>query len=253
MRGVCRKMLQAKTAVVTGGTRGIGFAIAKKLAGNGANVAVIATRAGEAADRAVAELAAAGVTAKLYLCDIRNAEAVDAAAAEILADFGSVDVLVNNAGITRDNILPGLSAEDIDDVIDVDLKGAIFVTRAFVRSMMRKRSGSIINISSVVGLMGNRGQANYAAAKAGLIGFTKTIAKEYGGRGIRCNAVAPGYIATEMTAALPEEAREQLVKSLPLGRLGDPDDVADTVLFLAGDASRYITGEVIKVDGGMYV
>ena len=253
MRGVCRKMLQAKTAVVTGGTRGIGFAIAKKLAGNGANVAVIATRAGEAADRAVAELAAAGVTAKLYLCDIRNAEAVDAAAAEILADFGSVDVLVNNAGITRDNILPGLSAEDIDDVIDVDLKGAIFVTRAFVRSMMRKRSGSIINISSVVGLMGNRGQANYAAAKAGLIGFTKTIAKEYGGRGIRCNAVAPGYIATEMTAALPEEARAQLVKSLPLGRLGDPDDVADTVLFLAGDASRYITGEVIKVDGGMYV
>lgn len=253
MRGVCRKMLQAKTAVVTGGTRGIGFAIAKKLAGNGANVAVIATRAGEAADRAVAELAAAGVTAKLYLCDIRNAEAVDAAAAEILADFGSVDVLVNNAGITRDNILPGLSAEDIDDVIDVDLKGAIFVTRAFVRSMMRKRSGSIINISSVVGLMGNRGQANYVAAKAGLIGFTKTIAKEYGGRGIRCNAVAPGYIATEMTAALPEEAREQLVKSLPLGRLGDPDDVADTVLFLAGDASRYITGEVIKVDGGMYV
>ncbi len=253
MRGVCRKMLQAKTAVVTGGTRGIGFAIAKKLAGNGANVAVIATRAGEAADRAVAELAAAGVTAKLYLCDIRNAEAVDAAAAEILADFGSVDVLVNNAGITRDNILPGLSAEDIDDVIDVDLKGAIFVTRAFVRSMMRKRSGSIINISSVVGLMGNRGQANYAAAKAGLVGFTKTIAKEYGGRGIRCNAVAPGYIATEMTAALPEEAREQLVKSLPLGRLGDPDDVADTVLFLAGDASRYITGEVIKVDGGMYV
>lgn len=253
MRGVCRKMLQAKTAVVTGGTRGIGFAIAKKLAGNGANVAVIATRAGEAADRAVAELAAAGVTVKLYLCDIRNAEAVDAAAAEILTDFGSVDVLVNNAGITRDNILPGLSAEDIDDVIDVDLKGAIFVTRAFVRSMMRKRSGSIINISSVVGLMGNRGQANYAAAKAGLIGFTKTIAKEYGGRGIRCNAVAPGYIATEMTAALPEEAREQLVKSLPLGRLGDPDDVADTVLFLAGDASRYITGEVIKVDGGMYV
>jgi 3-oxoacyl-[acyl-carrier protein] reductase len=246
-------MLQAKTAVVTGGTRGIGFAIAKKLAGDGANIAVIATRAGEAADRAVAELAAAGVTAKLYLCDIRNAEAVDAAAAEILADFGSVDVLVNNAGITRDNILPGLSAEDIDDVIDVDLKGAIFVTRAFVRSMMRKRSGSIINISSVVGLMGNRGQANYAAAKAGLIGFTKTIAKEYGGRGIRCNAVAPGYIATEMTAALPEEAREQLVKSLPLGRLGDPDDVADTVLFLAGDASRYITGEVIKVDGGMYV
>ena len=246
-------MLQGKTAVVTGGTRGIGFAIAKKLAGDGANVAVVATRGGEAAERAIAELAALGVTAKLYLCDIRNAEAVDAAAAEILQDFGGVDVLVNNAGITRDNILPGLSAADIDDVIDVDLKGAIFVTKAFVRSMMRKRSGSIINISSVVGLMGNRGQANYAAAKAGLIGFTKTIAKEYGGRGIRCNAVAPGYIATEMTAALPEEAREALVKSLPLGRLGDPEDVANTVLFLAGDASGYITGEVIKVDGGMYV
>ena len=171
----------------------------------------------------------------------------------MLRDFGSVDILVNNAGITRDNILPGLSTEDIDAVIDVDLKGAIFVTKAFVRSMMRKRSGSIINISSVVGLMGNRGQANYAAAKAGLVGFTKTIAKEYGARNIRCNAVAPGYIATEMTAALPEEARNELLKLLPLGRLGEPEDVADAVLFLAGDSSRYITGTVLKVDGGMYV
>ena len=246
-------MLRQKTAVVTGGTRGIGFAIAKKLASQGANIAVIATRGGEAAERATETLRQTGVTAKLYLCDIRDAAAVDETAAAILQDFGAVDILVNNAGITRDNVLPGLSTADIDDVIDVDLKGAIFVTKAFVRSMMRKRSGSIINISSVVGLMGNRGQANYAAAKAGLIGFTKTVAKEYGGRGIRCNAVAPGYIATEMTAALGDEQREMLVKNLPLGRLGEPEDVADAVLFLAGDGSRYITGEVIKVDGGMYV
>ncbi|MBQ6661441.1 MAG: 3-oxoacyl-[Lachnospiraceae bacterium] len=246
-------MLRQKTAVVTGGTRGIGFAIAKKLASQGANIAVIATRGGEAAERATETLRQTGVTAKLYLCDIRDSAAVDETAAAILQDFGAVDILVNNAGITRDNVLPGLSTADIDDVIDVDLKGAIFVTKAFVRSMMRKRSGSIINISSVVGLMGNRGQANYAAAKAGLIGFTKTVAKEYGGRGIRCNAVAPGYIATEMTAALGDEQREMLVKNLPLGRPGEPEDVADAVLFLAGDGSHYITGEVIKVDGGMYV
>ena len=246
-------MLTGKTAVITGGTRGIGAAIARKFAAAGANLAIFATRGGEAAEAAIASYRELGVNAKLYLCDISDAAQVEAAAAEVLRDFGSVDLLVNNAGITRDNILPGLSTEDIDAVIDVDLKGAIFVTKAFVRSMMRKRSGSIINISSVVGLMGNRGQANYAAAKAGLVGFTKTIAKEYGARNIRCNAVAPGYIATEMTAALPEEARNELLKLLPLGRLGEPEDVADAVLFLAGDSSRYITGTVLKVDGGMYV
>ena len=246
-------MLTGKTAVITGGTRGIGAAIARKFAAAGANLAIFATRGGEAAEAAIASYRELGVNAKLYLCDISDAAQVEAAAAEVLRDFGSVDILVNNAGITRDNILPGLSTEDIDAVIDVDLKGAIFVTKAFVRNMMRKRSGSIINISSVVGLMGNRGQANYAAAKAGLVGFTKTIAKEYGARNIRCNAVAPGYIATEMTAALPEEARNELLKLLPLGRLGEPEDVADAVLFLAGDSSRYITGTVLKVDGGMYV
>lgn len=246
-------MLTGKTAVITGGTRGIGAAIARKFAAAGANLAIFATRGGEAAEAAIASCRELGVSAKLYLCDISDASQVETAAAEVLRDFGSVDILVNNAGITRDNILPGLSTEDIDAVIDVDLKGAIFVTKAFVRSMMRKRSGSIINISSVVGLMGNRGQANYAAAKAGLVGFTKTIAKEYGARNIRCNAVAPGYIATEMTAALPEEARNELLKLLPLGRLGEPEDVADAVLFLAGDSSRYITGTVLKVDGGMYV
>ena len=246
-------MLTGKTAVITGGTRGIGAAIARKFAAAGANLAIFATRGGEAAEAAIASYRELGANAKLYLCDISDAAQVEAAAAEVLRDFGSVDILVNNAGITRDNILPGLSTEDIDAVIDVDLKGAIFVTKAFVRSMMRKRSGSIINISSVVGLMGNRGQANYAAAKAGLVGFTKTIAKEYGARNIRCNAVAPGYIATEMTAALPEEARNELLKLLPLGRLGEPEDVADAVLFLAGDSSRYITGTVLKVDGGMYV
>ena len=172
---------------------------------------------------------------------------------EILADFGQVDVLVNNAGITRDNILPSLSTMDIDDVIDVNLKGTMYVTKAFIRQFVRKRSGSIINISSVVGLMGNKGQTNYSASKAGIIGFTKSVAREYGKKNIRCNAVAPGYIATDMTGALSDEQRDMIRTQIPLGTLGDPENVADLVLFLASDASSYITGEVIKVDGGMYV
>lgn len=246
-------MLTGKTAVITGGTRGIGLAIARKFAENGANLAILATRGGEACEKAMEELRRFGVTVKLYLCDVRDCAKCEEVSAEILKNFTRVDILVNNAGITRDNILAGLSVADIDDVIDVDLKGAIFMTRAFIRSFAKQRSGSIINISSVVGLMGNRGQANYAAAKAGLIGFTKTMAKEYGRRNIRCNAVAPGYITTSMTEALTDAQREELLAALPLGRLGTPEDVADTVLFLAGEQSRYITGEVIKVDGGMYV
>ena len=253
-------MLTGKTAVITGGTRGIGLAIARKFAENGANLAILATRGGEACEKAMEELGddfteeeIRLVRIKLYLCDVRDCAKCEEVAAEILKDFTRADILVNNAGITRDNILAGLSVADIDDVIDVDLKGAIFMTRAFIRSFAKQRSGSIINISSVVGLMGNRGQANYAAAKAGLIGFSKTMAKEYGRRNIRCNAVAPGYITTAMTEALTDAQREELLAALPLGRLGTPEDVADTVLFLAGEQSRYITGEVIKVDGGMYV
>ena len=171
----------------------------------------------------------------------------------ILKDYGRIDILVNNAGITRDNILPALKDSDIDDVIDVNLKGCMYVTRAFIRSFVKHRSGNVINISSVVGLMGNKGQANYAASKAGIIGFTKTVAREYGKRNIRCNAIAPGYIATEMTAAINDEIRNQIAESLPLGTLGEPEDVAQLALFLAGNGSKYITGEVIKVDGGMYV
>ena len=246
-------MLEGKVAVISGGTRGIGNAIAWKFAEQGANLALIATRDSERNKKAVKELSETGRDVRLYICDVKDPEQVVSVAEEILADFGEVDVLVNNAGITRDNLLPSLSVMDIDDVIDVNLKGTIYLTRAFVRSFVKQRHGNIVNISSVVGLMGNKGQANYAASKAGIIGFTKTVAKEYGRRNIRCNAIAPGYIATEMTATLNEEQTNEIAKQLPLGRLGQPDDVADLALFLAGDSSRYITGEVIKVDGGMYV
>lgn len=246
-------MLQGKTAVVTGGSRGIGRAIALAFAEQGAEVAIVATKRSEAAEAVIAELVAKGSNARLYACDVSDPEAVTRVMAQILTDYGHVDILVNNAGITRDNLLPGLGESDIDDVIDVNLKGTIWVTRAFIRAMAKQRSGVILNISSVVGLMGNSGQTNYAASKAGVIGFTKSVAKEYGRRNIRCNAIAPGYIATEMTAALGAEKSEEIAKQLPLGRLGRPEDVAALALFLASDAASYITGEVISVDGGMYI
>ena len=246
-------MLTDKIAVITGGTRGIGKAIALKFAENGADVAIIATSESDAARNTLALLKSMGSDAKLYVCDVSNSDEVARMADMIIKDYGQIDILVNNAGITRDNILPALKDSDIDDVIDVNLKGCMYVTRAFIRSFVKRRSGNIINISSVVGLMGNKGQANYAASKAGIIGFTKTVAREYGKRNIRCNAIAPGYIATEMTAALNEELTKQIEESLPLGKLGKPEDVADLALFLASASSSYITGEVIKVDGGMYV
>ena len=246
-------MLSDKIAVITGGTRGIGKAIALKFAKNGADVAIIATSESDVARKTLAELQKLGSDAKLYVCNVSNSEEVERISEMILADYGQIDILVNNAGITRDNILPALKDSDIDDVIDVNLKGCMYVTRAFIKSFVKRRSGNIINISSVVGLMGNKGQANYAASKAGIIGFTKTVAREYGKRNIRCNAIAPGYIATEMTSALSEDMTKAIAESLPLGTLGEPDDVADLALFLAGPSSKYITGEVIKVDGGMYV
>ena len=246
-------MLSDKIAVITGGTRGIGKAIALKFAENGADVAIIATSESDAARNTLALLKSMGSDAKLYVCDVSNSDEVARMADMIIKDYGQIDILVNNAGITRDNILPALKDSDIDEVIDVNLKGCMYVTRAFIRSFVKRRSGNIINISSVVGLMGNKGQANYAASKAGIIGFTKTVAREYGKRNIRCNAIAPGYIATEMTAALNEEITKQIEESLPLGKLGKPEDVADLALFLASSSSSYITGEVIKVDGGMYV
>lgn len=245
--------LNGRIAVITGGTRGIGYAVAQKFAECGAKLALIAAHGGERAEEAVKKLTDAGAEARLYVCNIANPAEVSETAEKILADFGGVDILVNNAGITRDNLLPALTTDDISEVIDVDLKGAIYVTKAFIRTFVKRKGGSIINISSVVGMMGNKGQTNYAAAKAGIIGFTKSVAKEYGRRNIRCNAIAPGYIATDMTAVLGAEVTEELTKQLPLGRLGKPEDVAELALFLAGDASAYITGEVIKVDGGMYV
>lgn len=246
-------MLSDKIAVITGGTRGIGKAIALKFAQSGADVAIIATSESDAARNTLAELKKLGSDSKLYVCNVSNSEEVERMSEMILADYGQIDILVNNAGITRDNILPALKDSDIDDVIDVNLKGCLYVTRAFIKSFVKRRSGNIINISSVVGLMGNKGQANYAASKAGIIGFTKTVAREYGKRNIRCNAIAPGYIATEMTAALNEDMTKAIAESLPLGTLGEPEDVANLALFLAGPSSKYITGEVIKVDGGMYV
>ena len=246
-------MLSDKIAVITGGTRGIGKSIALKFAQNGADVAIIATSESDAARKTLAELKSLGSDAKLYVCNVSNSEEVERMSEMIIADYGQIDILVNNAGITRDNILPALKDSDIDDVIDVNLKGCMYVTRAFIKNFVKRRSGNIINISSVVGLMGNKGQANYAASKAGIIGFTKTVAREYGKRNIRCNAIAPGYIQTEMTSALNEDMTKAIAESLPLGTLGEPDDVANLALFLAGSSSKYITGEVIKVDGGMYV
>ena len=245
--------LSGKTAVVTGGSRGIGKAIATLFAKNGADVAIIATKESDEAKKAVEEVSSLGVKAQLYACDVSNAEAVKAVADKIIKDFGRVDILVNNAGITRDNLLPSLTEEDIDSVIDINLKGAIFTTRAFIRQFVKQRGGNVINLSSVVGLMGNKGQTNYAASKAGIIGFTKSVAKEYGKRNIRCNAIAPGYIRTAMTDQLNEDQVKEIAGNIPLARLGETEDVAKLALFLAGDDSSYITGEVIKVDGGMYV
>ncbi len=246
-------MLKGKTAVITGGTRGIGKAIARKFAENGANIAVIATADSEGARETIRDLQNLGVNARLYTCDVRDAEMVESVKEEILADFEKVDILVNNAGVTRDNLLAGLSIIDIDDVIDINLKGTIFMTRAFIRDFVKNRGGNVINISSVVGLMGNKGQANYAASKAGVVGLTKSVAKEYGRKNIRCNAIAPGYIETDMTKKLSDEKKGEIAGAIPMTKLGKPEDVANTALFLASDLSGYITGEIIKVDGGMYV
>ena len=246
-------MLKGKNAVITGGSRGIGKAIALEFAKNGADIAIIATRESKVSDETLKELESFGITARMYYCDVRDAEQVESAVQEIIADFGTIDILVNNAGITKDNLLPSLGIMDIDNVIDVNLKGCMFVTRSFIRNFVRHRKGSIINISSVVGLMGNKGQTNYAASKAGIVGFTKSVAKEYGRKNIRCNAIAPGYITTDMTAALSETQTEEIKSEIPMGKLGSPEDVARLALFLGSEMSAYITGEVIKVDGGMYV
>ena len=241
--------LSGKTAFVTGSTRGIGLAIANTLYAAGAKVAVV----GRDAARAREVAAAMGSRAFGVACDVAQEDQVISAVAAAEAALGAVDVLVNNAGLTRDNILLRLNEQDWDAVLDANLKGAFHTTRAVIKGMMKRRAGRIINMSSIVGLTGNKGQANYAASKAGLIGFTKSVAKEYASRNILVNCIAPGFIETDMTASLPDAARATLLEQIALGRLGRPEDVAGAVLFLASDLAGYITGQVLVVDGGMVI
>ncbi len=241
--------LSGKTAFVTGSTRGIGRAVAGMLHQAGARVAIVGREAGRA-ERAAAEL---GERAIGVACQVGDAAQVDAAVAQTEQRLGPVDILVNNAGITRDNLLLRMSGEEWDEVLEANLKGAFHTTKAVLKGMMKRRAGRIINVTSIIGLTGNKGQANYAASKAGLIGLTKSVAKEYGSRGILVNAVAPGFIDTDMTSALPEEARVAMLGGIVLGRFGQPEDVAGAVLFLASDLAAYITGQVLVVDGGLAV
>jgi 3-oxoacyl-[acyl-carrier protein] reductase len=243
--------LENRRAVVTGAGRGIGRAIASRLAQLGADVAVIDVD-GESARSSADELSATGTRVLGYQLNVADPEAVGDVFKRIIDDLGGIDILVNNAGITRDNLIIRMSPEQWDLVMDVNLKGAFNCIRAAVRPMMAQRSGRIINIASIVGQIGNAGQANYSASKAGLIALTRTVAKEFGGRGITANAIAPGYIETPMTEALTEKVREQFASKILLGRFGKPEDVANVVAFLASDDGDYITGQTINVDGGMF-
>ncbi len=244
-------LLAGKTALVTGATRGIGKGIALKLAQQGANVAFTFVSSVEKAKIFEAELSALGVKAKGYQSNAAHFAEAEILVNEIISEFGNLDILVNNAGITRDNLLMRMTEEMWDEVMDTNLKSAFAMIKAVQRPMMKNRFGSIINITSVVGITGNAGQANYAASKAGMIGLTKSVAKELGSRNIRCNAIAPGFIETEMTEALSDEVRAEWVKGIPLKRGGSPEDVANTVLYLASDLSTYVSGQTICVDGGM--
>jgi 3-oxoacyl-[acyl-carrier protein] reductase len=241
--------LSGKVAFVTGSTRGIGLAIARALHSAGAKVAIV----GRDADRARTVAAELGERTTGVGCDVAVAEQVEKALAAAESALGPIDVLVNNAGLTRDNILLRLTDADWDAVLDANLKGAFHTTRAVIKGMMKRRSGRIINVTSIVGLVGNKGQANYAASKAGLVGFTKSVAKEYAGRGILANCIAPGYIDTDMTSGLPDAAKATLLQDIALGRLGRPEDVAGAALFLASDLAAYMTGQVLVVDGGMVI
>ena len=242
--------LTNQIAVVTGAGRGIGRAIALKFANEGADVVVV-SRTQENSEKVAAEIRALGRKAWAHAVDVSDAAAVSAAAEQILAEAGMVDILVNNAGVTRDGLLMRMSDADWDTVLNTNLKGAFLVTKAFSRAMIKARAGRIINISSVIGLIGNAGQCNYAASKAGLIGFTQSAAKELAGRGITVNAIAPGFIETDMTAELKEEMKAALLKQIPLGCLGQSEDIAGAALYLASPAARYVTGQVLTVDGGM--
>jgi len=242
--------LANQIAIVTGASRGIGRAIALKFAAEGADV-VCVSRTPENSEKVANEIGALGRKAWAFAVDVADSAAVNAAAVKILADCGKVDILVNNAGVTRDGLLMRMSDEDWDTVLNTNLKGAFFFTKAFSRAFARQRSGRIINISSVIGLIGNAGQCNYAASKAGLIGFTQSVAKELASRGITVNAIAPGFIETDMTSELKPEMRDAILKQIPLGSFGSAEDIAGAALFLASPAARYVTGQVLTVDGGM--
>lgn len=245
------KLLEGKVALITGGVRGIGKAIALRFAQEGASIAVSDLNYDEHSISLEKTLQEMGVKVKAYASDASSYEASDELINEVMQDFGRIDILVNNAGITRDNLLMRMNEQDWDLVIKVNLKSVFNLTKAVQRVMLKQRSGSVINMSSVVGVGGNAGQSNYAASKAGLIGFTKSIAQELGSRSIRCNAIAPGFIETAMTSKLSEEVRKNWINSIPLRRGGTPEDVADVALFLASDLSSYVTGQVISVCGGM--
>lgn len=245
------KLLEGKTALITGASRGIGKSIALKYAEHGADIAFSDLKRDENMESLEKELAVLGVKGKGYPSDASSFEASEKLVADVLEEFGKIDVLINNAGITRDGLLMRMDEKDWDIIMAVNLKSVFNLTKAIQRSMLKQRSGSIINMSSVVGLDGNGGQSNYSASKAGIIGFTKSIAKELGSRSIRCNAIAPGFIETEMTASLTDEVREDWIQSIPLRRGGKPEDVADLCVFLGSELSSYITGQVISVCGGM--
>jgi len=243
--------LNGKTALVTGASRGIGRAIALRLAEDGANVAVIYAGSADKAEAVVNEITALGVNAKAYRCNVADSAAVNETVKAVTNDLGKIDILVNNAGVTHDNLILRLSEEDFDTVLNANLKGAFLCCKEAARRMVRQRYGRIVNLSSVVGLRGNAGQTNYSASKAGLIGLTKSLAKELASRNVTVNAVAPGFIATDMTAALPEAVRTEMCKTIPEGRAGQPEDVANAVAFFAAEQSSYLTGQVLCVDGGM--
>ena len=244
-------MLKGKTAVVTGASRGIGRAIAIKLATLGVNIVVNYRNSFDAVQEVVKEIQALGARALAVQCDISSFKDVENMMKKSIEEFGSIDILVNNAGITKDGLLMRMKEEEFDSVIDINLKGAFNCTRHISAIMLKQRSGRIINISSVSGLTGNAGQVNYSSAKAGILGMTKAVAKELAGRGVTCNAVAPGYIQTDMTEGLADKVKENIMNAIPLKRLGTPEDVANAVAFLASEEAAYITGQVINVDGGM--
>jgi len=245
------KLLQGKVAIITGASRGIGSGIARIYAANGANVAFTYSSSASAAAELEAELIALGVKAKGYQSNAADFKEAHELVEQVLVDFGTVDILINNAGVTKDNLLMRMSEEDFDKVIEINLKSVFNMTKAVQKIMLKNRKGSIINMSSVVGVKGNAGQSNYAASKAGMIGFTKSIALELGSRNIRCNAIAPGFIETEMTAKLNEDVVKGWRDAIPLKRGGTPEDVANVCVFLGSDMSAYVTGQVLNVCGGM--